>query len=137
MAYTDPLNAGDYAAGTRLATARGANDARTIAESANEANRLRDEFMRNLGKARKKAVIGDVATIAGTAAGLLIPGAAPIAGLIGRTAGNLAGSPSPSVTGISDLALGLVNRNKFEGADTSIMNRINELRESRRRKYEQ
>lgn len=116
--YQTPASAADWGAGARLATASGVNTQRTIAESANEANRLRDEFNANLRKAKKSAVLGDLGTIAGTAAGFLIPGAAPFAGTIGKVAGSVAGTPSPQMTGIADLMTQINDERRRKSLET-------------------
>ena len=107
MAASDPISAVDLASGVNLARARGAADKRTIDLAQQEHERGMAEFRRNLAKARKKAVAGDIMTIAG----FLAPTA--LAGLGSALGGTAAASavPMAGATGVTGTGIGqsLVN----------------------------
>lgn len=125
MADWSTMTTGDLSGGTQAATsgfaaALGARRRRELAQESGQTvaqGRYNSDMIaagkEELKKAKKQAVIGDIATLAAGAA-MMIPGAAPaIAGATGLSpgmtaalmkwaphlVGNLAGSPSPLVSG--------------------------------------
>lgn len=116
-----------------LATQLAARERRRLDEANRESLYEYGEGKRNLAlgeedlrKAKKSAVVGDIASL-GTAGLMMVPGVGgALSGLFGKAGGamvqgalpgivgNVAGSPTAGVTGLTNLASGIRERMEFE-----------------------